>query len=134
MHVKYIVYYLEDQSIPIVDIWATEGEMTHVLYAKTHNIKSQNISSEGYLNFDPKERQWKLEHYQMENEQKPSFTELVQRRHQEIRDRLLVSKKIRQTPFLNNPTVQGNSLLATSQFQKTISLLKSLFFKNNQIV
>ena len=61
MQVKYIVYCTKNDDIPKVDIWKTTGEITHSEYAQRHNIKSQDISSQGYAYFNPFFKKWFLE-------------------------------------------------------------------------
>ena len=53
MQVKYSVYYKDNNPTPFVDIWKTTGELIHPVYEQEHHILPQNISSRGYIYFDP---------------------------------------------------------------------------------
>ena len=119
MHIKYIVYCKENQSIPCVDIWTTRGDLTHPIYAQNHHIRPQNISSEGYLNFNPSTQSWILEHYQIDDGVPPrTFKEFFAQKKLEKRDKLLVRKKIHQTPFLKNPRLRLASYLTMLKLKK----------------
>ena len=107
MQVKYIVYYQKNAPVPEVDIWKTMGEITHPVYARKYGIEPKNISSEGYLNFNPFLKKWILEHYQIDDGiPAKTFKELIHKKRLEKRDRLLVRKKIHQTPFLEDKQLQ----------------------------
>ena len=103
MQLKYIVYYTNTTKLPQVDIWKTTGELIHPEYTQKHNIKPQDISSQGYVYFNPLFKKWFLEHYQMDDGV-PAKTlgELIQKKRIEKRDRLLVRKKLYQTDFFND--------------------------------
>ena len=103
MQLKYIVYYTNTAKLPQVDIWKTTGEMIHFVYREKHNINSQDVSSQGYVYFNPFFKKWFLEHYQMDDGI-PARTlgEWIQKKRIEKRDRLLVRKKLYQTDFLND--------------------------------
>ena len=103
MQVKYIVYYSEGQKFPNTALWKTTGEMIHSVYREKHNIRPQDISSQGYAYFNPFFKKWFLEHYQMDDGV-PAKTlgELIQKKRIEKRDRLLVRKKLYQTDFFND--------------------------------
>jgi len=110
MQVKYIVYFQKGNPIPKVDIWKTTGEIIHSVYAQKNNIKTQDISSQGYLYFNPFFRKWSLEHYQMDDGVPAgTFGEWLQKRRTEKRDRLLVRKKIHQTDFLNDSELKAET-------------------------
>ncbi len=103
MQVKYIVYCTKNDDIPKVDIWKTTGKITHSEYAQRHNIKPQDISSQGYAYFNPFFKKWFLEHYQMDDGV-PARTlgELIQKKCIEKKERLYVRKKLYQTDFFND--------------------------------
>lgn len=129
MHVKYIVYYKEGQDIPVVDIWTTHGQLTHPLYVQRHNIKHKDISSEGYLNFNPKNNQWNLEHYQMDGGiPATSVRELWYQYQLEKRDKILVKRQIHQTPFLKNTLLREKVFKTTQEIKRSRwSIVKKLF-------
>ena len=107
MQVKYIVHYQENNPVPQVDIWKTDGEIVHFAYAKRHHITRQSISSQGYLYFNPILKRWSLEHYQMDDGvPAQNLKEWFEKKRIEKRDRLLVRKKIYQTDFLNDPQLR----------------------------
>ena len=107
MQVKYIVYNKEGQQEPIIDIWQTTGEIIHPVYATMHQIRPQDISSQGYLYFNPLTKRWALEHYQMDDGiPARNLKEWLQKRRLEKRDRLLIRRKIYQTSFLNDPRLK----------------------------
>ena len=120
MQVKYIVYYQENHPLPRVDIWKTNGDLIHSVYAKNHNIVPQNISSQGYLYFNPFLKRWSLEHYQMDDSV-PAKTlwEYIKKSRIKKKDRLLVRRKIYQTDFLNDPQLKRQ----TWEDKKKISAL-----------
>ena len=92
MHVKYIVYYKDNNPLPFVDIWKTEGDMIHPSYAALHDIKTPNISSFGDLFFNFSKNRWDLTHWQINGFDLKS----------KKRDKTLVQKKIHQTEFLED--------------------------------
>ena len=107
MQVKYIVYYANNSAIPKVDIWVTKGELTHPVYVRKKGIIPQNISSEGYLNFNPLTKKWALEHYQMDDAiPARNLMEFIRKKRIEKRDRLLVKRQIHHSPFLHNSQLQ----------------------------
>ena len=103
MQVKYSVYYKDNNPTPFVDIWKTKGDLIHSVYELEHHILPQNVSSRGYIYFNPFFKRWSLEHYQMDDGI-PARTvwELIKQKRMEKRDRLLIRKKIYQTDFLND--------------------------------
>ena len=130
MQVKYIVHYQENNPIPQVDIWKTEGEMVHFAYAKAHHIMPQSISSQGYLYFNPFLKRWSLEHYQMDDGI-PARTlwEYIKKSRLEKKDRLLVRRKIYQTDFLKDPNLKKESW---EDKKKILSLcMRALFCPQN---
>ena len=110
MHVKYIVYYVQNQKLPCVDIWKTKGDMIHPIYAENHGIRPQNISSLGDLFFHKFRKKWILDHWQMDG----AMSFKLKRR-----DKALVQKKIHETHFLKDENLQN-------QCQK-ISLFRRIF-------
>ncbi len=63
MEVKYIVYQRKSDKTPKVDIWQTDGQILHHIYRREHNIAPNEVSSAGYLDFNPQKQMWELEHY-----------------------------------------------------------------------
>lgn len=107
MQVKYIVYHQENHPIPKVDIWKTRGDVLHFVYAREHDITPQQISSQGYLYFNPFLKRWSLEHYQMDDGiPARTLCEYIKKRQLEKKDRLLVRRKIYQTDFLKDPQLR----------------------------
>lgn len=98
MHVKYIVYYTDSSPIPFVDIWKTNGDLLHLMYAAMHNIDSQNISSCGDLVFNFFKNRWDLQHWQVDG---APFDGKLKKR-----DKALVQKKIYQTEFLKDDNLR----------------------------
>lgn len=111
MHVKYIVYYRENNPLPSVDIWKTEGDMIHSTYATLHGIIPQNISSCGDLFFNSSKKRWDLEHWQLD------FGSKLKRR-----DKALVQKAIYQTAFLKDEKLHKQCL--------KLSLFRRIFQNN----
>jgi len=109
VHVKYIVYYRDDNTLPSVDIWKTEGDMIHPSYAALHDISTANISSFGDLFFNFSENRWDLNHWQMDGFDYES----------KKRDKALVQKEIYQTEFLKDKKLRIQC--------KKISLFRRIF-------
>ena len=110
MQVKYIVYYKENNPIPEVDIWETTGEITHPIYIKSHNIDQKKISSIGYIKLNFKTQKWELDHCQVNDEfSLIHLKEMLKMEEREKRDRILIQKKISQTPFLISKHSQQNT-------------------------
>ena len=110
MQVKYTVHYQRGNSVPIVDIWKTSGEMTHPVYAEKHHFTLQETSSEGYLYFNPILKKWYLDHYQFNRGVSANtLGELIHMKRLEIRDRLLVKKKMNQIDFLEDAQLKEDT-------------------------
>ena len=125
MQVKYTVYYKDNNHIPRVAIWKTTGDLIHSVYERKHHILPQNVSSRGYIYFNPLLNRWSLEHYQMD-EGTPARTlgELIQQKRIEKRDRLLVKRKIHQTDFLNDSYLKKETW--RDKKSMTVFLLRNL--------
>ena len=126
MQVKYIVYYRTNEETPAVDIWKTAGDMIHSVYAQKNNIEPKNISSMGYLYFNPVFRRWFLEHYQMgDGIPARNLKELIRQRRFEKKDRLLVKREIFRAPFLNDPQLKKETW--KDRQKMNIQILRQLF-------
>ena len=109
MHVKYIVYYRDNFKTPFVDIWKTEGSEIHSVYAASHYIRANKISSYGDLFFNFSKNRWDLNHWQLDG-----FDYKTKKR-----DKALVQKKIHETEFLKDKTLRNQC--------KKISLFRRIF-------
>jgi hypothetical protein len=105
MEVKYIVYQRKSDKTPQVDIWKTSGEMLHHIYRHEHNIAPNEVSSVGYLIFNPKKEIWELEHYPL-YESPSSIMEAISQMRKNKRDKILVRKQIHRCDFLKDPELQ----------------------------
>jgi hypothetical protein len=105
MQVKYIVYQRKSDKTPQVDIWKTSGEMLHHIYRRKHNIAQNEVSSVGYLIFNPKKEIWELEHYPL-YESPSSIMEAISQMRKNKRDKILVRKQIHRCDFLKDPELQ----------------------------
>lgn len=129
MEVKYIVYQRKSDKTPKVDIWQTDGQMLHHIYRHEHNIAPYEVSSVGYLNFNPQKQMWELEHYPL-CETPTSIVEAICHMRKNQRDKILVRKQIHQTDFLNDPNLQ----MATYKRKKAIKqewlqMIKTCLFR-----
>lgn len=107
MQVKYIVHYQKGQDIPVVDIWKTEKDQPHFWYIHDHKISPRDVSSAGYLAFNPLTKKWLLEHYQLDqNDSAISLADIIENYKKKVRDRLLVRRAIHRTPFLREPQLR----------------------------
>lgn len=124
MEVKYIVYQRKSDKTPQVDIWKTSGEMLHHMYRHEHNIAPNEVSSVGYLNFNPQKEIWELEHYPL-YESPSSIMEAISQMRKNKRDKILVRKQIHRCDFLKDPELQ----MATYKRNKAIKQEWKLAFK-----
>ncbi|MGN0919443.1 MAG: hypothetical protein ACI4OR_01605 [Alphaproteobacteria bacterium] len=130
MQVKYIVYYKKNNPVPQVDIWKTTGERLHSVYVHEMGISPKDISSEGYLYFNPFLKKWALEHYQMDDGiPAKTLKEWAKKRRVEKRDRLLVRRQIYQTDFLKDPSLKEETWKDKKKMRAL--LLRALFIQND---
>ena len=115
MEVKYIVYQRKSDKTPQVDIWKTSGEMLHHIYRHEHNIAPNEVSSVGYLIFNPKKEIWELEHYPL-YEYPSSIMEAISQMRKNKRDKILVQRQIHRCDFLKDSELQ----MATYKRNKAI--------------
>ena len=129
MYVKYIVYHRQGEDFPKVDIWKTDGEILHHQYRHDHNIRPAEVSSLGYLNFNPIKKTWELEHYPL-CEPASSLSQAFRQAKINKRDKLLVKKQIHQTNFLNDPELQMATYKENKNIKKEwMSIFKSFLFR-----
>ncbi len=112
MHVKYIVYYRNGIRMPFVDIWTTNGDMLHSIYAAHHDIPACDISSSGDLFYNFSKKRWDLNHLQWD---------LFDYKGKK-RDKALVQKKIHETEFLKDEKLK--------QQCRKLPLFKRIFQNN----
>lgn len=105
MQVKYIVYQKKDEKNPKVAIWQTDGSITHPIYRQQHNIEPKEMSSVGYLNFNPQKEIWELEHYPL-NPAPSSILGVIHQAKINKRDKIFVQKEIYKTDFLKDKKLQ----------------------------
>ena len=102
--------------------------MLHHMYRHEHNIAPNEVSSVGYLNFNPQKEIWELEHYPL-YESPSSIMEAISQMRKNKRDKILVRKQIHRCDFLKDPELQ----MATYKRNKAIKqgwlqMIKSCLF------
>lgn len=125
MEVKYIVYQRKSDKTPQVDIWKTSGEMLHHIYRHEHNIAPNEVSSVGYLIFNPKKEIWELEHYPL-YEYPSSIMEAISQMRKNKRDKILVQRQIHRCDFLKDSELQMATYKQNKEIkQECLQMIKS---------
>lgn len=129
MQVKYIVYQRKSDKTPQVDIWKTSGEMLHHIYRCKHNIAPNEVSSVGYLIFNPKKEIWELEHYPL-YESPYSIVDAICQMRKNKQDKILVQRQIHRCDFLKDPELQMATYKENEVIKKELLLaFKSFLFR-----
>jgi hypothetical protein len=128
MQVKYIVYQRKSDKTPQVDIWKTNGEMLHHIYRHEHNIAPNEVSSVGYLIFNPKKEIWELEHYPL-YESPSSIMEAISQMRKNKRDKILIQKQIHRCDFLKDSELQMACYKQNKKIkQERLQMIKKYLF------